>query len=140
MTDIKELSKTLVSALDALKLEAKLKKYNAIGDAFINGQIQVLEQILVSLTREDDMVKLQNELVSQVVKLEDIQVRRRSSELESGLKQVIDTLRPGEAALMSDKIKYGHLSTKISTMKKEKNIESNIHVVKRGDKTYLLKK
>lgn len=85
------------------------------------------------------MPKLQNELVAQVVSLEDIEMRRRSSELEANLKDIIEKLKPGEAALMA-KIKYGHLSTKISQMRSRKEVADNIHVVKRGEKTYLLKK
>lgn len=137
-----ELRQALVKSLLALKEESKAKKYNAVGDAFINGQIQVLEQILTSVIKGDtDMVKLQNELVSQVVRLEDIAMRRRSSELESNIKELVASLKPGDAALMNaDRIKYGHLSTKISQMKKKKEIDNNVHVVKRGDVVYLAKK
>lgn len=140
--ELKELTQTLVGALTTLKQETKAKKFNAVGDAFINGQIQVLEQILVSITKgETDMNKLQNELVSQVVRLDDIQMRRRSSELEESIVAIVTSLKPGEAAKMNaDKIKYGHLSTKISQMKKDKKLEDNVHVVKRGDISYLLKK
>jgi hypothetical protein len=140
--DMLELRQALVKSLLALKEESKAKKYNAVGDAFINGQIQVLEQILTSVIKGDtDMVKLQNELVSQVVRLEDIAMRRRSSELESNIKELVASLKPGDAALMNaDRIKYGHLSTKISQMKKKKEIDNNVHVVKRGDVVYLAKK
>jgi hypothetical protein len=140
--DTVELKQALVGTLLALKEESKHKRFNAVGDAFINGQIQVLEKILTTIAKGDnDMAKLQNELVSQVVRLDDIAMRQRSSELEANIKELAASLKPGEAALMNAaKIKYGHLSTKISIMKKRKDLDANIHVVKRGDVTYLAKK
>lgn len=93
-----------------------------------------------NLNQEEFMKTIESELVKQVINISEIEIRHRTSEIEDNLKEVIDGLKPGEAALLTDKIKYGHLQTKISQMKHDKKIPDNIFVSKRRENVYLLKK
>ena len=130
--ETKEFKDLLISSVNELKQKPK--------SAFVDGQIAVIELLLISIAKgESDMKTIQNALVAQVVRLEDINPRRRSSELEASIIEITEALKSGEAALMSDKITYGHLSTKVSNMKRDKKLPLNVFVVKRGEQCYLSK-
>lgn len=147
LIESKSLKEVLIKVLEDFRSKARIASTASVR-ASIENVSRVLENLLVFIhtaeraneSQEEFMSKLQSSLVSAVVSLEDIEIRRRSSELENELKAIMDGLKPGEAALMSDKIRYNHLSTKISQMRSRKSVPDNIHVVKRGDKCYLLKK
>jgi len=147
IVESKTIKDVLINAIDEYHRKSKMASSDTV-KAALAGVSSVLGNLLMvivnaekaNITEEEFMQKVQNELVSQVVSLNDIEIRRRTSELENQLSEVIDGLKPGQAALMSDKIKYGHLSTKISQMRSKKDGWDKVHVVKRGDKTYLVKK
>lgn len=140
--ELMEFKQVLIKSAEELRNLAKVRHLNKVGEAFVNGQLNAIELLLVAIHKgETSMEKLQSDLVTQVVKLEDIEMRKRSSEIEKMITETVGSLRVGTAAVVNlDMIKYGHLSTKISQMKKAKKLDDNIYVSRRGEKVYLIKK
>lgn len=146
LIESKSIKTVFATALGDLKAKSARSSSDVTRAVFDNVRI-VLESLLSeihyaeqqNLNQEEFMEKLANELVRQIVSIEDIEQRRRTSELEIKIREIIDGLKPGQAALMTEKIKAGHLSTKLSQMKHDKKVTDKIRVMQRKDKVYLVK-
>lgn len=146
LIDTKEIKEVLIKSLQEYRTKSKLAS-NDVSRSSLDNVACVLENLLVFITKTEqteevfDMAKLESKLVQQIVKIEDIEVRRRSSELENELIKIAEALTPEQAVIIDNtQIKYGHLSTKVSQMKKDKKLPESIHVMGRKGKLYIVKK
>lgn len=143
--NIKELKGVLLPIAEEVRSKLNQAALNTPAQAHFSAMQKILSTLFMFLNaaqQEDkvDMEKLRNSLAIQVVDIEDIEPRHRSSEIEDLIKATLEVLPSGQAALIDpQRIKYRHLSGKIGTMIKEKKIPSNVKVKKRGDKVYLIK-
>lgn len=142
---IKDLRKTLMVVSDEAR--AKLSNRNLPSGAadYYSAVQKVLYPIFVFLDEADkkgeiNMVKLKDSLSVEVVKLSDIQTSYRDSVWRDAIQKEVDDLAPGYAKLIDpNKISYGHLMSVVLRLQKNKQLDANIRVKKRGEKTYLVR-
>lgn len=135
------IKEVLVEAMD--KNRALANQANDSARASLDGVARVIANLLsvihdIEKGQEVNMKAVKEGLIAEIINLDEISARRRSSELEDKIKETLDKIPDGKAAKMQN-INYGHLSTKISQMKKDNKIGKNVSVIKRGDVCYLAK-
>ena len=141
--DAQELKAVLLPIAEDVRGRMKNIGLSNVATAHYAAKQEILETLLLFLNQrekgeQDNMVKLQNDLATQIIRIEEIAPRQRQSELEDRLVELTKGLRPGDAALINpEQIKFGHLSAKISVMKSKKKIPDTIRVMKRGESYYI---
>ncbi len=143
MIDTKELKAVLMPFAEEARIKG-MENSHPVTAAHYTAMQRVLVTLLSFLDKSDkgetDMKKLGDELAVQIVKISEIEPRRRGSELEDKILAQINDLKQGQAALIDpEAIKFGHLSAKLSIMKKQKKLSDDIRVIKRKEKYYLAK-
>lgn len=127
LIESKQIKEVLIKALEEYRVKSKTAT-NEYARASLDNVSRVLETLLVFINESErneealDMSKLQSKLVQQMVSIDDIEIRRRTSELEDELIKIAEGLTKETAAIIDNsQIKYGHLSTKISNEKSKED-------------------
>ncbi len=126
------------------KLTSKKKFKDTIKNnkEYCEGKLDAITSILkykISKEELNKMMKINSNLVSQVVRLDDIANIQRGGTAEE-IRNIINALEHGSAVKLDPtKVKYSTLSVNISKMKKNKTISADIKLIKRKDDIYLAK-
>lgn len=143
----------LVDYFSKLLKEVKDRKIlvgeNPIGNALINGQVTVLERIIVGLLKLVDQYKNQEgidmdkvkNLVESVVKLEDLEFRRSDSGLAASLDNALSRIKsPGDAVILTtvDDKEKRTLDLRLGKLRKAKKIDDRIRLRKTSKGQYCI--
>lgn len=143
----------LVDLFSQLLKEVKNKKVtvgeNPIGNALLNGQIIILERLIIGLVKlldqhkneeRVDMEKVKN-LVESVVKLEDLEFRRSDSGLAASLDNALSRIKsPGDAVILTtvDDKEKRTLDLRLGKLRKAKKIDDRIRLRKTSKGQYCI--
>ena len=134
---------------------------NAVGKAYINAKLEAWALTLRSIDditkgETNAMITAKDNLVTQVVRMDEIQQHRRASALKMKIIEDVERLEqlvaeekanarrekrePKLPGLKMDntKVNYNHYSGKFSVMKKDREIPDTVRVMKSGQEYYLV--
>lgn len=150
---VKDWKDLLTNVLEKTKEQEKANNHPMM-IARTSAKTELLYMLIAFLNKkETDMQELKSKLIKQVISLEALEPIKKHSELEEKIQEGVAALsemmdddknlqKTGAsipARAIKEDIEWGHFSAKISQMRADNKVGSDITTAKRGENFYLVK-
>lgn len=143
---IKDLRNALLPIAEEARNKLNNPRVSTLAEAHFSAMLKVVSIMLMFLEDtekqkgESDMKKLSDSLSVEIIKISDIPHTKKESHWQPLVLEEAKALKQGEAKVIDPKvITYGHLNSIVAKLKKDKELDQSIKLIKRGEKYFLAK-
>lgn len=144
--NIKTLRGVLIPIANDVRAKLNTPHLPTLAEAHFSAMLKVVSIVLMFLEDtekqkgESDMKKLSDSLSVEIIKISDIPHTKKESHWQPLVLEEAKALKQGEAKVIDPKvITYGHLNSIVAKLKKDKELDDSIKLIKRGEKYFLAK-